>query len=169
MGRHTNEAISDADAEFVLTYLANGRNATAAYKAAHPRASQRTAEVNGSRTLRKTEVAAFLKQQEADRRARLQMDGDEALEGITRIARADPRRLFRDNRLMPISEWPDDAADCVKALKPTPFGTSVVLYDKLKARELMAINAGKIRQRVDHKHTFDPAEYLGAEPPEGDD
>ena len=90
------------------------------------------------------------------------MDGDEALERITRIARGDLRKLFKAGQLLPI-------ADCVKALKPTPFGTSIVLYDKLKACELMGIAGGKLRTNVDHKHAFRHEEYLGAEPPAGDD
>ena len=92
-----------------------------------------------------------------------------ALEGITRHARGDIRKLFKNNRLLPISEWPDDVADCVKAIKPTPFGTAVVFYDKLKALELMAIAGGKLQQKFDHAHKFDHLLCLGAEPPVGDD
>lgn len=169
MGRKTSGTISDSDQLFALEYLKNGHNATAAYKTAHPRAKQRTAEVEGSKLLRKPEVIDFVEAELKERKRRLQMDGDESLESITRIARGDIRRLFKNNRLLPLDEWPDDAADCVKAIKPTPFGTSIVFHDKLKARELMAVATGKLRTKVDATHRFDPAEYLGAEPPAGDD
>ena len=97
------------------------------------------------------------------------MDADEALEAITRHARGDIRKLFKNNRLLPISEWPEDVADCVKAIKPTPFGTAIVFYDKLKACELMAIAGGKLRQKFDHAHKFDHLLCLGADPPVSDD
>jgi len=76
---------------FALEYLANGYNATAAYKTTHPRCAQRTAEVNGSRLLRKAEVRAFIEHEQNERKRRLRMDADEALEGITRHARGDIR------------------------------------------------------------------------------
>lgn len=161
--------LSESDQLFALEYLKNGLNATGAYKAVHPRCSQRTAEANGYKLLRKTEVAAFIRDETEKRKARLQMEGDEALEGLTRIGRADIRRLYRNNRLLPISEWPDLEGDCVKSLKPTPFGTQVVMHDKMRARELMAINAGKLKLNHTMTHKFDHAAYLGAEPPKGDD
>lgn len=70
---------------------------------------------------------------------------------------------------LPIDQLPEGAADCVKTLKRTPFGTATTFHDKLKARESMAIAGGKLKPRVDHRHAFDPAAYLGAEPPAGDE
>lgn len=161
--------LSDKDQLFALEYLNNGMNAKRAYLTLHPKANERTAEVEGSKRMRKPELKAFIAAELEARKKRLRMDGDEALEAITRIARGNPRALFKDNRLLPIDQWPDDALDCVKAIKPTPFGTAIVFYDKLRARELMAVADGKLRQGVDHKHTFDHAAYLGSEPPKGDD
>jgi phage terminase small subunit len=158
------------DQLFALGYLANGYNATAAYKATHPRCAQRTAEVNGSRLLRKAEVAAFIAREKSDRKERLRMEADEALEGITRIGRGDIRQLFDDQgNVLPVRLWPEDIADCVKAVKPTPHGTAVVLHDKLRARELMAIAGGALTQRHERKLSFDHAALLRAEPPPGDD
>lgn len=98
------------------------------------------------------------------------MDADEALEGITRHARADIGDIFDDaGKLPPIKQWPKDVRDAVKAIKPTPFGVALVMYDKLKARERMAIAGGELKQRHEHTHTFDHAAYLGAEPPAGDE
>jgi phage terminase small subunit len=152
-----------------LEYLANGYNATAAYRSVHPRCSQRTAEVNGSRLLRKAEVRAFIELEQKERKKRLRMDGDEALEGITRHARADIRRLFKDGKLLPVDQWPEEIADAVKAIKHTPSGPTIVMYDKLKARELMAIASGALKASPRHKDAFDPLAYLGSEPPPGDE
>jgi terminase small subunit-like protein len=97
------------------------------------------------------------------------INNHEALETITRHARGDIRKLFKNNRLLPISEWPEDVADCVKAIRPTRFGTAIVFYDKLKACELMAIAGGKVQHKFDRAHKFDHLLCLGAEPPVGDD
>lgn len=167
--RKSGSDLSAADEHFALTYLANGYNARRAYMAAHPKAKVSTAGVEGHRLLNKPKVASFIAAERKARGQRLQMDGDESLESITRVARADIRDLFHANKLLPLDQWPDDIADAVKSIKPTPFGTVVVLHDKLKARELMAVATGKLRQTIDHKHTFDYAAYLGAEPPPGDD
>ena len=43
------------------------------------------------------------------------------------------------------------------------------MYDALEACKLMAIAAGVLKPQHQHKHTFDHAAYLGAEPPAGDD
>jgi hypothetical protein len=163
------EKLTHGAERFALEYLANGYNATAAYRSVHPKCSQRTAEVNGCRLLRKAEVQTFIEREQDERGKRLRMDGDEALIAISRMARSDLRKLFRNNRLLPVSEWPEDIADCVKALKPTPFGTSIVLHDKLKALELLAIASGALKPHHQHKHSFDVAAYLAAEPPAEDE
>lgn len=155
---------------FALRYLANGRNATLAYMDTHPRVKRTTAAAEGSKLLRNPKVEAIVHREVEAQRARLRMEADEALIGISNLGRSDIRRLYDEQgNILPIKLWPDDVADCVKAVQPTPTGWKLVLYDKLKARELMAIAGGKLRNQHDHKHTFDHAKYLGAEPPAGDD
>jgi phage terminase small subunit len=150
--RHETTApeLKKNDELIALEYLANGYNATAAYRSVHPKCSQRTAEVNGSRLLRKAEVRAFIVHEQKERKKRLRVDADEALEGITRHARADIRQLFKDGKLIPIDQWPEEIADSVKAIKHTPFGPTIVMYDKLRARELMAMADGVLRQKQQH-------------------
>jgi len=72
------------------------------------------AAVQGHRLLRKPKVAAFIQREQKTRSERLRMDADEALETITRHARGDIRKLFKNNRLLPISDWPEDVAHCVR-------------------------------------------------------
>lgn len=172
MSRRVKTGELEAHERFAQEYLANGFNATAAYRTAYPGVTARTAEVNGSRLLRNAEVEKILERERKARNKRLQMDGDEAIEGLTRHARRDSndlRRLFKDGKLLPIEQWPDDVADCVKAVKPTPFGIALVMYDKQRARQLLALNGGKIRPKRAGEVNFDHAAYLGAEPPPGDD
>src|SRR5262245_13886680 len=96
----TSSELKKNDELIALEYLANGYNATAAYRSVHPKCRQRTAEVNGSRLLRKAEVHAFIEREQKARKQRLRMDADEALEAITRYARADIRKLFKDGKLL---------------------------------------------------------------------
>lgn len=119
---------------FVAEFLANGSNATAAYKATHPRASQATAEANAHKLLKKPRVVAALAVETKARLARLQMDGDEALVLNTLIARADIRRFYGPTgRLLDIREWPDDVALVVKSISETKYGKKLELYDKQHA------------------------------------
>lgn len=153
---------------FALEYLANGYNATAAYKATHPGCAQRTAEVNGSRLLRNAEVSAKIEHEKSERQQRLRVDADEALLGISNIARADIRRLFRsDGSVLPMCLWPTDVADAVKDLRTTPFGVELKFHDRLKALELIAIATGALKQPRSGAPPFDHAALLGAEPPPG--
>lgn len=161
--------LSVKDELFALEYLANGRNATEAYAKMHPKARRTTCAAEGHKCLRKPEVAKFIARHDEERKASLIMEADEALQGLTRHARADIRKLFKGGRLLPIEQWPDEIADCVKSLKPGPFGTTITLHDSQKARITMAINGGKLRAKSDGERTFPHLELLGAEPPEGDD
>lgn len=155
---------------FALRFLANGRNATDAYMDTHPRAKRSTAGTEGAKFLKDPRVKVIVDREIQARKARLSMDADEALEGISNIARADIRRLYDENgNILPVKLWPEDLMKVVKTLKPTPFGWQLVLYDRLKSYELMAIAGGKLRQQVDHKHTFDHARYLMDVPPPGDE
>jgi Terminase small subunit len=75
---------------FALTYLENGFNATAAYRATYPKAKQRTCEVNGHGLLRLAKVRAFLKERLEDAWRPLHMGADEALGRIALLASDDP-------------------------------------------------------------------------------
>jgi phage terminase small subunit len=161
--------LTGRDRLFALEYLTNGQNATEAWHQTHPQAKRSTCGTQGSNALKKPAIATFIRTQLAEREQTAIMQADEALEGITKHARGDIRKLFRDGRLLPIAEWPDDIAQCVKAIKPGQHGTTLVLYDKLDALKTMAINGGKLRQRMEHEHTFPHLELLGDTPPEGDD
>ncbi len=155
---------------FALKYLANDRNGTDAYMETHPKAKRTTARTEGARLLTDPRVQRILHREIQARKERLQMDADEALAGISNIARADIRRLYDEaGNILPVKLWPEDLMPVVKELAPTPFGWKLKLYDRLKAFELMAIAGGKLRQQVDHKHTFDHARYLMDVPPPGDE
>ena len=156
---------------FCLNYLANGDNATAAYKATHPHCrSEKAATVEGHRTLVKPRVQQYIQHEIEARNRRLRMLGDEALETISVYARADIGELFTESgQLKVLHQMPLNVRRTIKSIKHTPAGPVIQLHDALKANRLMAIAAGELKPQHQHKHTFDHAAYLGAAPPAGDD
>jgi hypothetical protein len=134
-----------------LEYLANGHNATAAYRSVHPNCSQRTAEVEGSRTLRKPEVAAFIDRQQRERFRRLQMDGDEALARIAMDARADITELFDEHgRILPPKLWPAHLSNSVEAFELKRDGSMKVrLASKTMARRTILEHTGKLKSPIE--------------------
>lgn len=151
---------------FALTYLANGRNASAAYREAYPRVkSEAVARAAGARLLANVSVRAFVEERTEKQLEQLEYDGEQALRDIGRHATYDIRKLFdKDGRLLPIQQWPDDVADAVKSIQPTPFGIKVGLIDKLSARITIAKAAGKFVKKHDHRHRFTYAQLLGDGP-----
>jgi phage terminase small subunit len=130
---------------FVLEYLANGYNATAAYARAYPTASRKTAAVEGWRLLRSPALRNIIAHEERKRWKRIQMDGDEALALISEAARADIADCYgEDGTLLPVRQWPKRIRRSVRSIRPGPNGDTVQLYDALRARELMAQSAGRL-------------------------
>jgi phage terminase small subunit len=103
---------------FVFAYVANGCNAAAAYRSAHPGVTEQTARVEGHRTLANPNVRAYLDEQLEPRRKALEITADEVLALLSMAARADMRLLF-DHRghVLPPTEWPYDIAMSVQSLK----------------------------------------------------
>jgi phage terminase small subunit len=131
--------LTTAQRAFCLTYLANGFNASAAYKSAHPGVTDGTARTEGHRTLAIPNIKAFLDKRLAHRWKALQMDGDEVLGRIALDARADIRLAYDANgNMLPVSEWPDDLANSVVAVQQTVQGMKIVLTNKLAARRIIA-------------------------------
>ena len=146
---------------FVLEYLSNGQNVTAAYDAAFPGCKRTTCASEGWKLLRKPEIAAVIQAEQTERCKRLKMDADEALALIAIRARADIGKLFDEQgELLPINQWPEDIRLCVKSIKPGPFEYTVTLHDSLRAAELMAQAAGALKHDVQVNHAFDLEAYL---------
>lgn len=134
---------------FCLAYVANGFNATAAYRAAYPDASPRSARELGHRLLTKVDIRAFLVIHVTQRWEALQMSGDEVLVRLALVARADPRLLFDDTgQLLSPHQWPDEIALAVEAFRISNRKTIFVqLANKLGAFRLILEEAGRIPAR----------------------
>ncbi len=172
---HTPEAshvgkdgLTPAQRTFCLRYLSNGFNDSKAYREAYPDCrTELSARTAASRLLSTSvNVRRFLDDRLETTFEKLTLDADRALFLLSCDATADMRLLFDEKgKLLKPHLWPDEIARSVKAIKPGPKGTSIILNDSLKARELLAIAGGKLRQAVDHRHTFDHAAYLADEAP----
>jgi phage terminase small subunit len=149
------KTVTPSQFEFCLNYLANGFNATAAYKAAYPGATLRSARELGHRLLTKVDIKTFLATQLAEGWKALHMDADEALYLVSCDARADIRELFdADGHLLPMQQWPDSIAVSVKAIHLGPFGTKIVLNDKLTARRIILEQTGKLKNPLSRGRTL---------------
>lgn len=136
---------------FCLIYIANGFNATAAYKEAYPAASRRSARELGYRMLTKVDIRVFLATHMTDAWKALQMSGDEALARVAMAARADIRLLFDDEgNLLSPHRWPDEIAYSVEAFHSGGIGRwGVRLGDKLTALRMILEQTGYMRQSGD--------------------
>lgn len=93
---------------FVEHYLSNGRNAKRAYMAAHPQASERAAEIEGSAAFNNPEVKAYLEQRETEIRERLRLTTDNVLLALSRVVHFDYRRLYNENGVLKAPHEIDD-------------------------------------------------------------
>jgi phage terminase small subunit len=163
-------ALTEAQETFALTYIANGYNATAAYRDTHPAVSPGAARVEAHRLITKPNIWAFIEQEKKTRFDRLRMGPDEALGLISMVGRADPLDLFdkETGKLLPIHKMPLEIRLCIRSIKPGEHGDTITLLDALKARELMAIAGGRLRQAVDLNVSFDHVKYLASKTPEAE-
>lgn len=133
--------------EFGLIWLANGHNATAAYKAAYGVTNDASARTAGWRLLTNVDIRAWLLAQVEDRWASMQMSADEAQARLAADARADLRLLFDERgKLLPPQQWPDDLANSVEALELDGDKVGKVrLVSKLQARRTILEVHGKLK------------------------
>lgn len=104
-------------------------------------------------------MAEELEQRRAEVWAKHRIDGEQALDLIALSAKADISGAYDDEgKLRPVHEWPLELRMCVQEVKADG---SAKLLNPLKARELVAVAGGKIRQTLDVVH-FDHKAYLAS-------
>jgi hypothetical protein len=142
--------LNRAQITFCLCYVANGFNATAAYKAAYPGAGARSARELGHRLLTKVDINAFIAAQINGRWRELQMAADEALARVAMAARADIRLLFdKDGHVLPPHRWPDEIAGAVEMFHLNGGGRWVIrLVNKLAALRLVLESTGRLGRKA---------------------
>lgn len=140
-------------------------HAAKAYELAGYKTTGAASRANASRMLTRDRVAAAIQAQLGARVKALRiMDGDEALEGISSMARVDIRKCFPPGSL--IAKLPDDVADAVKSVTPGKYGYRIEMYDKLRARETMAKVAGRLKETVKVEHSLEDIMAAANRPPD---
>lgn len=147
--------LTEKESRFVAALLgdAAGNGTKAAVLAGYGKSG---AKVIASRLLKKPKIQAALanlRDKQVDKtlttieivRERT-MSGDEAMERLTTFARADIGNLLEDGD--PIKALPPDVRQTIKAIRPTRYGRVLELHDAMKATELIAKSAGKLKEIV---------------------
>jgi hypothetical protein len=103
---------------------------------------------NAARLITKEHVSQAIADRLAARvqQVRDVMDGDEAMKRLSLYARADIGLVLGPND--PIAQLPPEVRLAVKAVRPGRFGRAVEMYDAMKATELLAKAAGKLKEVV---------------------
>jgi phage terminase small subunit len=136
---------------FGIEYMANGGNATAAYRAGHPAANAATCAVNGSRMLRNTKVRDYLRTEVESKLAVRKANGDVLIGLVVQDAFADIRDLFdHKGELLKPHDWPLSVALSVESFERRGDGTvRVRLASKFQARRLLLEITGKAKARTE--------------------
>lgn len=151
--------LTHAQRYFVERYLANGGNATDAYRALRPQATSASARTGGWRMLTNVDIRKAIDARRTEAWAKHRIDSEQALDLIAMVAKVDIAECYdEEGRLIPVYEWPLELRLCVKEVKAD--GT-VKLLDALRARQLIAQAGGKLRASSDVEH-FDHEAYLAA-------
>lgn len=140
---------------FVEAYVGAAQfRAAKAYELAGYKTTGAASRANASRMLTRPRIEAAIAARMAERvKAMRIMDGDEALEGISNMGRVDIRKCFPPESS--IAKLDDETADAVKSITPTKFGYRIEMYDKLRARELMAKVDGRLKETVKVEHSLE--------------
>lgn len=109
---------------FCEAYCSNGGNATRAYlQAGYVANTESVASTEGSKLLRKPEIAAYIKHLQASVSKRFDISGDRLVQELAAIAFANPKEIFNDEgELLPLSQIPDH---CMGALAEFNVETSI--------------------------------------------
>jgi len=156
--KDANAPLNAKQQRFVDEYLKD-LNGTRAYLRAGYKATPASATANANKLLRNDHVRAAVQAAKVERRERTKMEADEALEGITLIARADVRQIFDEHgELRDVHTLDDRTARCIKAIKIVTKKRGkeivqvreIVFYDALRALEYMGKHHGALREHHEH-------------------
>lgn len=156
---------------FVVAYLSNGRNASAAYRSAYDseNESDRSVQVNARKLLKHTAVSLRVSQFVEKIEAKTLLTVERIEQEVARLAFFDQRGLYReDGTLKPPSEWSDDQAAAISAAEFISKGkkgtlTKLKIWDKGSALTLAARMRGLLKDnitinggiKVEHKFVFE--------------
>jgi hypothetical protein len=135
------EGLSPRELLFVAAYCGPANfNATDAYAMA----GYRRSTANACRLIARERIAQAIARKVAERTQRLQaMAGNEALERLTRVGRSTIREFLPPGHYL--RALPDEVLMLVKSVRPTKYGDVIEVHDAMRAVELLAKAAGKLK------------------------
>jgi phage terminase small subunit len=160
MSRQTNEhGLARKQQEFADLYRGGPDeirgNAQACYKKVYPRSSQRTAEVEASKFLRKPEIDNYLTICSERTAKRADVTQEEVLRELKCVAFFNIQDLYgQDGNLIPLHQLPHDVAAAIGVWDVSVYktrGTSrikIKMLDKLKALNLLARHMGMFKDNL---------------------
>lgn len=146
--------LSEKQEAFIASYLSNGRNASAAYRASYKAEGMSEASVNkeATRLLKNPRIAPRLLELREKTAERLQVTSDDVTLSAHRAMMANLKRTLDENgRPLPMHQWPDDlmlAVDSYEHTKETdPQGyttekVKVKIASRTVARDQLAKHLG---------------------------
>lgn len=129
---------------FVEEYLIDLNATQAAIRAGY---SPKTAEVLGSRLVKKSLVAKAIELAKRERAARSKIDAEFVLQRLAEIASADKTEIYDKNgKVLNPKKWPVHLRRMLKGIKTTGYE----FVDQLKALELLGrhIKVGAFEERI---------------------
>jgi len=119
---------------FINEYLANGCNGGAAYKKLHPRITDRSADVLGSKLLANIDVSKLLAERQAELAKKYALTADDAIRSLSQAIHFDPRKLYNaDGTLKSITGLDDDTAMALAGVDVVEMhveGEDIPMYTK---------------------------------------
>lgn len=137
--------------EFVREYLVDLNGKQAAIRAGY---SPHSAEVTASKLLRVPKVAAAIAQGRGERAERVQVEADDVLRELMRIAFADPAKAFGpDGRILPVDQMPPEARAALAGMDveegdDAKVTRKVKTWPKVAALELLGKHLGMFTDKV---------------------
>ena len=139
-------------------------NATKAYKVAYTSCKKDdSAAVNGSKLLRNTKVAEYIRERMKEREKRTEITQDRVLQELAKLGFSDIRKLFDDSgKPLDIAGLDNETAACISGLEVMDvyegagedkefvgYVKKYKLSDKLNALELLGRHLGMFKDRVE--------------------
>lgn len=165
MARKNGNGLTDKWQAFADAYLADPNlNQTLAYKTAYPRASEKAAEANAAKLMKENEaVKAYIEKAMAERQERMQIEQDDVLRELARIAFLDIRQAFDDEgRMINVNRLDEGVARAIVSIdqyieydgkgddrEAVGITKKVKLADKLRALELIGKHMGMFKEKVE--------------------
>lgn len=136
---------------FCRCYVKHFNGAKAVVEAGYKDTSEKAVSVQAARLLGNVRVQKRIRELVAHRLKRIELDGDQILKEIQKVAYFDVRKLYDENNVMlPVKDWPLEVAMCIQAVETFEVKDhrgriightqKIKMWDKLRALELLGKN-----------------------------